>query len=456
MALSSSAVFEVQGGVGSDNNGGGFVTGASGTDFSNQPAPQFALSGLTTAAANAIILSTSAAATMVGNTINITGGTNFITGVYQILSVSAGVSITVDRNCTSAAGVAGTGNVGGCFATIAKALAQMTVAGMQTYVKATATYSISTGLSTSSLTGSSIARIIGYTTTRGDGGQPTIQATANITMLTDGNGGYRFENLIFDGNTSTASTAATLSGSNSALYNSILKNFNGTALNLTGGGSVCFQCSITGSAGGGIFQNATGSLIKNCYINGNSGAGISIVGNNVTIIGNTITNNSGASTDGIVFNNNYSAIRSPIISNILYANGRDGVRITGNYLPSEISNNIFVNNAGVGLNTSAMSPVVNEVLFHHNAYFGNTGGARSGNNAGTGDVTLTGVPFVNAGSANYALNSTAGQGLACQAAGFPGVMPAGGTGFLDIGVLQHQSTGGGLLVGPGMTGGCNG
>ena len=60
MALSSLIEWEIRTG-GSDTNGGGFKSGATGQDYSQQNAAQYALTGLTTAAANAIILTTSAA-----------------------------------------------------------------------------------------------------------------------------------------------------------------------------------------------------------------------------------------------------------------------------------------------------------------------------------------------------------------------------------------------------------
>ena len=65
----------------------------------------------------------------VGNWLNITGGTNFTTGVYQIVSVvvgAAGVGTwTLDRNCSSGAGAAMTGNMGGCFGSVSKVAAIM-------------------------------------------------------------------------------------------------------------------------------------------------------------------------------------------------------------------------------------------------------------------------------------------------------------------------------------------
>lgn len=442
MALSNNTIVEVRT-TGSDNNGGGFVTGASGIDYSQQNAAQYALSGLTTAAANAIILTASAAADMVGNLIQITGGTNFITGIYQITAVSVGVSITVDRNCSSAAGAAGTANVGGALATIAKALAIMTVTGMQCYVKATATYSIATGLATSVgiVPQSGICRVIGYTTARGDGGRPTIQATAAITTWADAQGGFRFENFILDGNT-TGNNGFSLSGVCSAVYNCIIKRMLNYGVSMVTQASSIIQTEITTCGGAtdgcAIVCTTTGAIVKNCYIHDNTTAGCEVIGSRSSFVENIFANNSGANSDGIRINAIYGINQINICNNIFYNNGRDGFRSTATYSTEEIAGNIFVNNAGIGLNTSAASPVRDEILYHHNAFYNNTGGARSGNNAGVGDVTLTGVPFTNAGGGDYSLNNVAGQGAALRALGFPGAMVGGGTGYKDIGPLQHQ------------------
>lgn len=449
MALSNATVLEVRT-TGADTNGGGFVTGASGTDFSQQTTAQFALTGVTTSGASATVASASAATTMVGNTANVISGTNFTAGVYQIISVVAGTSITFDRVCTTGVGAAGVINIGGCFATISKAVGLMTVTGMQTYVKATATYSISTGISTPSGINpqAGICRIIGYTTTRGDGGQVTIQTTAAITALTDANGGFRFENLTVNGN-SVGSNGVLLTGGYNAAFNCIIKNFLNYGVNISGAANGIYQTEVTGCGGAtngaavviGL-SGGNANRIRNCYIHANTTVGVNIIGNFAVLQGNVISANTGASSDGIQFNAVYSGVGALFNSNVVYGNGRDGYRSTGNYNLNEISNNIFVNNVGVGLNTSAMTPVDADVLIHHNAYFGN-GTARSGNLAGTGDVTLTGVPFTNAASGIFTLNNTAGQGAACRSVGYPGVMPGtAGTGFEDIGAIRHQDPSG--------------
>ena len=56
MALSASTVWEVRPATGSDNNGGGFVTGASGTDYSQQGTAQYALTAIASAGAGDCII----------------------------------------------------------------------------------------------------------------------------------------------------------------------------------------------------------------------------------------------------------------------------------------------------------------------------------------------------------------------------------------------------------------
>ena len=443
MALSALTVWEVESG-GSDNNGGGFVTGSSGTDFTKQTAAQFALTGVTSSGSGNTVLSSSAAATMVGNVANVISGTNLNTGLFPIVSVVAGTSITFGVNaagssiCTGAAS-AGVINIGGAFATIAKAIAQLAVTGMIAYVKS-ATYSIATGMTTptSSNPAGGIIRLIGYGTTRGDLVQPTIKATAAINALTDGQGGFRVENFIFEGNAGTGSNAVVFSGgASAAAVNCVMQNWSSGAITLNAAFSSVIKCSMTGN-GSGVFVQGTSALVKNCYINGNTGVAINIISQGVNIIGNILSNNSGASTDAIQFSNNYSYVKGVIINNVIYNNGRHGILSTGNYDISEISGNIVVNNGGFGFDITMVNSAV-DPLDYGNAFFGNTSGARSGA-AGVGDITLTGVPFVAAGSANYALNAVAGQGASCRAVGYPGVLPAGGTGFADIGPLQHQDS----------------
>jgi len=100
MALASAFVWEVRT-TGSDTQcSGGFKAGASGTDYSNQDAAQFSGTNL------AIDLTTNTKVTSathnfvaadVGNTIQITAGVGYTTGVYEIISVASNAA-TLDRS----------------------------------------------------------------------------------------------------------------------------------------------------------------------------------------------------------------------------------------------------------------------------------------------------------------------------------------------------------------------
>lgn len=443
MALSNAIVFEVQTG-GSDNNSGGYKTGATGTDFSQQTATQFALTGLTSVGAGAIILTATAAATMVGNCINITGGTNFTTGIYEIISVSVGASITVDRNVTTGAGVAGTANIGGCFLTPKKSIELMTVTGQITYIKS-GTYSFGTGISTQAgvVPSNGICRVIGYTTTRSDGGptRPILRASGGITILTDANGGFRFENLDIDGNSVASTTGVTLSNNNlSTLFNCIVRRNTGWGVTQTTGSSNAIQCQITGNAFGGWQQNGTGGALRHCYIYSNTGAGCEIIGSRFVISDCVFYSNTGASSDGVIVNTAYSTGMNTIIRNTFMSSGRDGIRLAGTYVHGEISYNILISNAGYGIN-SAQTPIMDDVSIHHNGYYNNTTAARNNLNAGTGDVTLTADPFVASGSNDFRLSNTANANLARNKS----LVLLQGTDYSDFGPLQAIQN---LLINP--------
>ena len=99
MALSANTVFEVEY-AGADSNGGGFVTGSGGTDYSQQSAAQGSGTNLTVDSSSNTKVNPdgyTVVAGDVGNLIQITStgsGSAFTTGVYQITAASTGTSST--------------------------------------------------------------------------------------------------------------------------------------------------------------------------------------------------------------------------------------------------------------------------------------------------------------------------------------------------------------------------
>jgi hypothetical protein len=143
-----------------------------------------------------------------------------------------------------------------------------------------------------------------------------------------------------------------------------------------------------------------------------------------------------------------------ILTNVaINANTSDGIGFTNasgsaNNPTLYLQNSIIQSNGGFGVVlTDAIGGQSVDSQDINNAWRNNTSGDVSNWTKGANDVTLTGDPFVNAAGGNFALNNTAGAGAAARGAGFPGVLEAGGSGFIDIGPLQHQAAAGAGQVG---------
>src|SRR3989344_5109514 len=145
MALSANTIFEVRT-SGSDTNGGGFVTGASGTDWSQQNAAQYAVTDGVTAGTTTITSATANFGTdVVGNIMYVEGGTGAVAaGFYQITARASSTSITVDRSTGLTAGTGVTLNIGGALATPGRIIQTGILAdGNKVYIKS-GTYTLTT------------------------------------------------------------------------------------------------------------------------------------------------------------------------------------------------------------------------------------------------------------------------------------------------------------------------
>ena len=467
----STLVFEVETG-GSDSNAGGFDPGVSspGTDYSQQASPQVTYTDLVIGTIGNEAQLTSAAhpfgSTSPGNVINITGGTGFSTGLYRILSV-AGTTATMDRAVGTASSTGGAGVLGGAFATPNFALGKMTVAGMTTYIKS-GTYQITSALtSPTTANGTSVYRIVGYSSTRGDSGQATIQLNANSINVLSWNVAdtsvWSFENLTFDGNNKTTVNGIDLGANNNLVRNNFInclfKNFTGNyALRSTAGAISVIGCEFSSNAFADTIDEtaclmvgghgANSLNVTNSYFAGNSAsspqcevikltnAGLGATPGLANISRCIIYNNTGTNMNGIRIEDSLCNIENCII----HSNTLNGIIILSGNDASNVSitNNIITSNT-TGINVSLSStPTLAGV--NHNAYYNNSSAAKTGFTAGTGEVTLTGLPYNNVPT-DFSLNTTAGQGAACRAAAIPGTLGVSsvvGTGYLDIGPLQHK------------------
>jgi len=468
MALSASTVWEVRT-TGSDTNGGGFVTGASGTDWSQQNSAQYAVTDGVTAGTTTITSATAAFGTgVVGNIIYVSGGTGSITaGRYQIVSRTNSTTIVVDRSTGLTTGTGVTLNIGGALATIGTALALMTQVPMTAYVKATGTYSLAATLSTPTQIGNAgELRLIGYTTTRGDNGQATVQQTASSTaLITSASGSFAEQNafvwwnFVLDAN----SKGALLTGSSTiqhCFWNCVLKNASTSTSCIAITGDLTIEnCDITGntaSTSGGIIGGTADSsiVVIGCTLHGNtcSSTRMGVITTSqqgdddgaAVILSNIIYDNSGANTKGVVLN----GYRAVVMNNTIHNSGSDGIYLSGQYnnaIPAGvIKNNIITSNGGYGLNaTNIFGTTTALSVVNNNAYYGNTSGSYNLISAGPSDISLAALPYISA-STNFALNSNSGQGASCRNIGYPSPVSSSnnlGSNFADIGALRHQDQG---------------
>jgi hypothetical protein len=472
-ALPQTTVWEVRPTVGSDTTAGAcFVSGSSGTDYSQQNAAQYTAADLATSGATSIVVSVSHSfvAADVGNCLHITTtgtGALFIVGYYQIVSVSTGLA-TLDRPCAStAAAAAGTYYVGGAGATPANANANAT-AGNTVWVKATGTYTVTSAMTFSLNSGSATDfipfRFIGYTSTRGDNGQFTWTTATNSIDLVDFTAATNvtFENVIF---TSTAGTpgsgfnaSATGNTSNltvlnckfSGFGNAILGNF---SVDWSFDGLFVVNSRITASTGTGIINTLStyilGSLIDNNGLDGAQWQANAAADSSSWVVDNSIFYKN--ASFGLALASLGGGQPIAVINHSSFSTNLDGIDTGDTLVPTvQISNSIFDANTNYGIATGQTTNIMPWQLYT-NAFYNNGSGPTQGVNAGIGTITLTASPYVSLGSLNFALNTTAGGGALLNQAGFPGILAnGGGTGYTSVGALDPMSgsSGGGAHAYP--------
>ena len=284
MAISGSAIWEVRTtGTASNANAGLFVNATSRIDYSLQDAAQYNLTGVTTAGADATLLTASAAADMVGNGAHIISGTNFTPGWYEILSVVAGVSITLDRNCATAAGALGVVNIGGALSLGSSddAVFESMVAGNKMFVKA-GTYTLGGTVSIAVNGNNNLPIFIeGYNTNRGDMPVDSQAPMFNpgAAVFTTGND-WDITSLNFSGtaasvltlgsrskinrvkvlnNSQTAGRAAVTGATDSFIWRCDLQSYKGTAFTNAGANVTIDSCYVHDS-NIGVTHSAAGSF----------------------------------------------------------------------------------------------------------------------------------------------------------------------------------------------------
>lgn len=418
MALSSASVWEVRPTNGSNTNGGGFVRGASGTDFSQQNAKNTVGSNIsvTDAVTTGVATITSATASftsaIVGNIVFMSGS-GVTTGWYQVATFTNSTTVILDRS--PGTGTGGTLNIGGALLTLAQLNTNM-ANGHEGWVKAEATITTASAINFS-FTSSTQSFVAGYTTTRGDGGQVTIQATTTsftIVQIQNNNNlnTFTLRNFILDCNSNSGTQGIATQSFGQTLENIQVKNYSSAVgFDISQGGSqgiVLRKClAISGGGtnptGFKITANLLGTILVDCAcLSQTGGTGFNINGGMFLrcIAGNI----SGASSDGFQINGN-SQGPTMLDGCVAYTCGRDGVRYAsgafGNYGVS-IQNTVSYGNTGWGFNNTLTAIPAGGTYLDYCATGGNTAGAATGVTLGSNCVTLGSDPFVNGTGNNFA------------------------------------------------------
>lgn len=444
MALNAACVFEVRT-TGSDNNGGGFRTGASGTDRSQQAAAHATLTTAstvhtTTTQINVAVGDYTVTTGDVGNLVQVTGGTA-TAGFYEITAVDTGNNRwTVDRS-VGTAGQTVAGAMGGALASLGKAGSAPLVTGNKVWIKA-GTYTISsatTNVANGCFSTTLGILIEGYNSTRGDlGTKPLLQASgiSSFTLINiASNLAHQVTNVKLDGASLTTGRAISLRHRG---YRLEAVNFTNGAYTSNVSTALYFECVGSGCSSQPVFEDCH---CHTCIAYDNTISGFAGVSSGVYI--NCISeSNSGASSDGFRASGATSA-NGHMVNCVAYNNGRDGFRLEA-ARGGMLINCIAEDNAGWGFN----GVNIDVISLINCAGYSNTSGEHT---FGTGNhnnnynfVTGSGSFFTNAASQDFSLNNTSGAGASARAAGAPGAFPViGTTGYLDIGAVQHQDGGGG-------------
>lgn len=430
MALNAATTWEVRS-TGSDNNGGGFHTGASGTDRSQQDAAFASGVNLTVDATTNTDVAPDGitpGASDVGNIIQITAGASFTLGFYEIASIQAG-KWRLDRSPAAVNSTGGTWAYGGALATPGKACGAKVASNMiwvkfATYTFTTSTTNVAGGIVNDVLGGVGLGWE-GYEIARGDLGQkPTFSA-----------GALTSQNLF-------SATVASTAGM-------IVRNINIDGV-ITAS-NVCwnlarrdtlFRCTAT-RGNIGFFTSDINTMVE-CVANGCAQASGGTRGNYFACVAKSCTG-AGWSTNGLYVdciayangNLGFQGSQTVCLGCTAYGNGSDGYRAGGESC-------VFISciaeaNGGWGFTASA--PQLGTVT-RTCATFSNTSGAVNTTNipAGVGMIPYTVTAFVAAASGNFTLNNDPNGGMLLRGAGFPGLFPLGfTTGYKSVGAVQDTS-----------------
>ena len=413
MAISNSTVWEIRS-AGHVDNGGGYTSG--GTDHSQQDAAWATYTDIVIDGATDTDITSAAtpfASDDVGNLINITGGTGFTTGRYEIMSVAVGVA-TLDRAVGTVSSTGGAGRLGGAM-TLTVANEADILGGNHVYIKADGTHTLTSDITLGAGFNENAMIFEGYSSTRGDDVRAVISHTTSGNM-TLGN----IVNLYnIEYNHSVNNDDALHVSADSALYN-VKVNRTGTGAGndaiIAGADSNYTFCEVTNPAGIGF--DVGGDIdIMNCYIH-DCVIGIAGGGQPVAVT-NTIFDT--CSTEGY----DADAPDGGVVNGCTFYNCGVGISYATGNASNTIVNNIF-DNCTTGITAIATSPS----FFSHNNFSNN--GTDWTNITSRNETTLD-PEFTDAAGGDF----TVGSNMKAI-----GIGTSNHTSYVDLGAVQTEPAGG--------------
>jgi hypothetical protein len=442
-------------------------------DYSLQDGPQFTYTDLSAGGAGSTFTSAGNpfGKQQVGNIIAVSSGTNVTVQRVCITSVAAGVA-TFDKAVTTGATSNGAGKLGGALLTDGQAGA-LHVASNTIWIKYNATAyaatSTTSNVAAGRFTGTSgttaaDTMLRGYDTVPGDetANRPTLQWGVNAASAARITGGtaVSIQNLIVDCNRAnfTSTRGITIGSANGFIRRVKVMGASATAINVSTNNTQVIDFEVTDCTST-VAINATTALLT--LIGGSvhdcATSGVQVTTGTLTMERVVIANLTGAGSTGVIAT---STARIVADSVTIYATASHGWDLQA--APTlAVFTNCYVEGAGAyGFNISTFSDIV--YLLSCGAY-NNTSGSYPTANIGQGRVisfkTPTGSVFTNAAGNDFSLDNTASEGALLRAAGFPSSYGGLSTStYDDVGAAQSQASGssGGLLLNSGMVGGLRG
>jgi hypothetical protein len=439
-------------GIGSSNT---LSSGTWAVDYSQKPTPYKVYTDLYTYT-NTGVNSAAQPFTpnLIGNVLNVTGGTNYFTGRFVINSIESG-NAQLDRTIAASGTSGGQANLGGALGTVPFTLKTIKdFASSSFYIKVFMkndnTYNVSVNSGSLNYTSTEFFNLIGYGSVRGDNQKVTVSINNNNISWITGGAGYvpqlmKWFNIKVTGNGYTTSTFAwsfvQFSG-----YTQQFTNCEFSDMTLLGGAygvschfDRCYFKNLTGSCNDSIHS------LNNCTIEGCS---------NPQFWGSRVYNclfiNNGGNC---VFAN--GGMLPGIVKGCTFYNNSTCVWIHNNCHGSNtqhtaIYNNIFANNSGRAIQGIGLSNCGEHTtaVVQANAFYLNSGGNfNNGVNAynvnmvlSIDNVILSASPFISTTNKDFRLNNVIGGGASCIGKGSVSVyynVPF--VNALDIGAVQSPS-----------------